>query len=98
MTYDVDYFIEKFEAIPEESWCTEEFEKDGACCAFGHCGTRDFKSTIEAIELAHLFSNLDDIYVVCVNDGSEPMYSQPTPKQRILAALHDIKKLQTNPS
>lgn len=97
MTYDVDYFIKKFEAIPDERWCTVEFEKDGASCAYGHCGMRDYKpSTIEAAELFDLFLfNLGDIFVTRVNDGSEPRYSQPTPKQRILAALYDIKKLQT---
>lgn len=29
-----------------------------------------------------------------INNGGDPRYQQPTPKQRILAALRDIKKLQ----
>ncbi len=36
--YTVDYFIEKFEAIPEENW-TRGSISDGNCkCALGHCG------------------------------------------------------------
>lgn len=31
---------------------------------------------------------------VYINDGDTEEYQQPTPKQRILAALYDIKKLQ----
>ncbi len=41
MTYDVDYFIEKFEAIPEKYWATGTFRNitigPGALCAQGHC-------------------------------------------------------------
>jgi len=36
------------------------------------------------------------IKVEYVNDGIVNEYRQPTPKQRILAALYDIKKLQSN--
>lgn len=32
--------------------------------------------------------------VAQINNGRNNKYPQPTPKQRILAALHDIKKLQ----
>lgn len=31
-----------------------------------------------------------------INDGRTNEYQQPTPKKRILAALHDIKKLQSD--
>jgi hypothetical protein len=30
-----------------------------------------------------------------INDACDDNYKQPTPKQRILAALHDIKKKQS---
>lgn len=33
-----------------------------------------------------------------INNGDHPDYQQPTPKQRILAALYDIKKLQEKSS
>lgn len=32
--------------------------------------------------------------VADVNNGRHPSYPQPTPKQRILAALYDIRKMQ----
>lgn len=32
--------------------------------------------------------------IASVNNGSQPRYQQPTAKQRILAALYDIKKSQ----
>jgi hypothetical protein len=39
--YDVDYFIAKFEAIPEDKWGRSELSyDDGRCCVLGHCGLR----------------------------------------------------------
>lgn len=36
--YTIQYFIDKFEAIPEEKWCTHTQQNDkGQRCAFGHC-------------------------------------------------------------
>jgi len=40
-------------------------------------------------DATHTFS-----IIWAVNDGNLRRYSQPTPKQRILAALYDIKKMQ----
>jgi len=41
VTYDFDFFIDKFEAIPENNWCTGTFlDAGGRCCALGHCGSR----------------------------------------------------------
>lgn len=38
MNYDVDYFINKFEAIPEEMWCVGLWvDSEGRKCALGHC-------------------------------------------------------------
>lgn len=113
MKYTVDYFINKFEAIPEERW-TECYFSDGSkCCANGHCGIRSSnQSTEEALTLREVFKNLfvtvasgekfwepayqDGFSLVAanVNDGRTAQYQQPTPKQRILAALYDIKKMQ----
>lgn len=55
----------------------------------------------EGSSLAKLFYN-HGIYfegrdahgVAFVNNGEHPKYQQPTPKQRILAALYDIKRIQ----
>lgn len=102
MTYDVDYFIKKFEAIPDGRWCTNDFERDGACCAYGHLGVRDNHCTIatrtfESNAFCDLFAKFD-LFVININDGIDLRYMQINPKQRIMAALYDIKKLQTKES
>lgn len=93
MNYDVDYFINKFEAIPEDKWCTGNYiDKAGNHCALGHCGERAVLGglTEEAKALSGLFTQIDD-EPAGVNDGHSDAYNQPTPKQRILSALRDIK-------
>lgn len=96
MEYTVDYFIAKFEAIPEEKWFIGDFiniYNPEQKCAYGHCGC--IKSLGETIESNMLF-DLFDNPVHYINDGHDEKYQQSTPKQRILAALHDIKKQQEN--
>jgi hypothetical protein len=103
MIYDVDYFINKFEAIPEEKWITLAFGSAGAHCALGHCGCDEDENgtrlhTIESAALENLFLQNVKVSVMNVNDYTGPdfrLYQQPTPKQRILAALYDIKKMQS---
>jgi hypothetical protein len=92
--YTVDYFIAKFEAIPEELWTIGDYvDQAGRCCALGHCGIRyePGKSCNEEgdalVDLFKLISNSPPQ----VNDHAEGHYTQPNAKQRILAALHDIK-------
>jgi len=81
--FDVDYFIKKFEAIPDEDWTTGQFENDiGQRCALGHC------TFIESASLKDIL--LDE--VAEINDGTDGQYQQETPKSRILAALKDIKE------
>lgn len=89
-THDADYFIAKFEAIPEEQWCTGRLrDNSGRCCASGHCGRDDpLVPTEESTALAIVLRRWD---VPGINDGDYAQYPQPTPKQRILAALRDIK-------
>ena len=39
---NAQYFINKFEAIPEEKWCVGDFlNEEGQSCANGHCGMRN---------------------------------------------------------
>ena len=91
MTYDKSYFIAKFEAIPEQNWCADGTYTNGPnrFCAFGHCfatiGVR-FSEEADALRLLMIpVGNVADI-----NDGLYDKYQQPTPKQRILAALKDL--------
>jgi hypothetical protein len=89
--YTRDYFIAKFEAIDEGQWCEDGFEENGKCCAMGHCGWRDsskapvYHDGSEGYALIGLMHR-----VSCINDGLHAGYQQPTPKQRILAALRDL--------
>lgn len=114
--YTVSYFINKFEAIPEEKWISSDLERNGSCCAAGHCGIRkshieetlgesyfmniDCKEIKEATALAEILSSVSkykEPYQIIwnMNDGfSSPYSDQPTPKQRILASLYDVKALQ----
>lgn len=90
--YDVNYFISKFENTPDEIWGIGEFSYQGKYCALGLCGKiRAFQNTAQSSALRDLvYENLDSS-VVSINDGSNEKYKQATPKQRILAALYDIK-------
>lgn len=105
--YTLDYFIQKFEKL--NNWCigirTDEY---GNHCALGHCSPNNYGSwddeTPESGALSKLFFDNKIFYpgydvevvhgVAAVNNGTHPKYQQPTPKQRILAALQDIKKMQ----
>jgi hypothetical protein len=104
--YDIDYFITKFSAIDEKDWCIEVLgDEYGRHCAIGHCGGRPgtmadgIYLTQEARALIKLFGG-EIMCVTIINDnswqheGMQSAYKQPTPKQRILAALYDIKKAQ----
>lgn len=107
--YTIDYFINKFEAIPEELFFEGRFIEGDKKCSAGHCGTNDenFHNNELPLETHALISLLKPFKVECdyyrsdlmktiaaINDGTNPNYQQPTPKQRILAALYDIKKMQ----
>lgn len=101
--YTVDYFINKFEAIPECLWLEREFRRGQMACVMGHCA--DVQEERNALEdlfklHSHLFSPVEIYghgawyFEQMVNNGDDPKYQQPTPKARILAALHDIKAMQ----
>lgn len=100
MIYNVDYFIKKFEAIPEDRWTTGMYEDEGgAKCALGHCNfhiTGQGQEGNDLYTMVTVHGNLNEFSVLCVNDGLCEKYQQPTPKQRVLALLHDIKK-EINP-
>lgn len=92
MKYDIDYFINKFEAIPEEKWTTGKFQtQDGKCCALGFCGndwelpnTEESKALVKIDPMISI-SNIND--GVC---GYKQMYGE-TPKARILNFLKQKK-------
>lgn len=88
--YTVDYFIKKFSAIPENMWIVGSFGSPGRPrCALGHC----LDNTKEVESLQNLMKNFA-CYATSINDNKDSKYQQSTPKQRILAALYDIKTMQ----
>lgn len=104
MKYDAQYFIDKFEAIPDEKWCTKTFANNkGAFCALGHCGAIIGRygdiNTEESLALKNLFASFGADYDVqpisflpsWINDGKYKEFLQETPKARMLAALQLIK-------
>lgn len=97
MNYNTQHFIDKFEKIDEALWNIGAYHSDDKTksCALGHC---DGCSNIsepqrECKSLWDLFC-AHKLNVTDINDGMSSRYMQPTPKQRILAALYDIKKMQ----
>lgn len=95
MDYSVDYFINKFENIPEDKWWTGSFrnDKDTKQCAYGHCldnGAGEYHGLVS-------FATENNINIAYINDMDYPpiytglKYYQSTPKKRVLEALYDIK-------
>lgn len=110
--YTVEYFINKFDAVPSWRWTTNALVKTkyflfNTFCAQGLCLMEcDYQRAKEATKRqAPLELNLSDGYdelvalqkllggslmVAKINNGNNEQYQQPTPKQRVLAALYDI--------
>jgi len=96
--YNADYFIRKFEAIPEDRWTTGVLHSaSDRRCALGHCV--DESSSFDGPVYAALLnlswracetSRLPTI--ISVNDGYSVRYQQPTPRARVLAWLRDAKE------
>ena len=70
--YDVDYFIEKFSAIPDSRWFMGDyFSDDGTrACALGHCCQKQNWMTTERKSLELLFSTITTVCVGDVNDDT----------------------------
>lgn len=110
--FNVDYFITKFEAIPEDKWCVRTRDNgQGQRCAHGHCagdsphsyglytdeelGLIRLAAEARSLGLAYFVRTCRTGFANINNDACE-YYPQETPKQRVLAVLRDIKKLQTS--
>lgn len=95
MIYDVHYFINKFEAIPEEMFCAVMDGDNGAHCYIGHCSTGEHYSTNEhfALGISLLYKKLK-FGAGSLAANRIPKYQHLTIKQRILAALYDIRAMQ----
>lgn len=91
-SFDVDYFIQKFNRIPEELWLIGTFwDGKGRGCAMGHCHDSTYTrlKSPEEKAISSLFNGWT--FVANINDGEDERFLQQTPKERILAALAAIK-------
>jgi len=79
--YNVDYFIEKFESIPDENWTSGvlALENNRDCrCALGHMGIEDemnYVHTKESRALGKLFLDNWDLFPVDLY-GEKPTSSE----------------------
>jgi hypothetical protein len=100
MRFSIDYFLQKFEVIPSEYIGYNQ--KTG--CAYGQCNG---SFTEEGRDLTLLMSSIPNLTPSVkaawkpyestparINNGETEQYQQPTPKERIMAALNDIKEMQ----
>lgn len=95
MKYDLEYFIEKFEAIPSNKWTTKKFNKGECKCAFGHLGCEyacdDTKESMKLIDI--IGGVLGCITLVDVNDGKKQFdHLGSTPKERVINYLKSLRK------
>lgn len=105
--FNVDYFIKKFKAIPEDQWCVDKFSNDeGQKCAQGHCipksvleGTPkeyNLRTSPEIQELKALILLFEkevsrNTIIAHINNGTHSGYQQDSPKKRVLEALWQLK-------
>lgn len=94
--YTIEYFIKKFETIPEEEWFVGDYTNpvnSKQRCVFGHCGCNK-KGMFMPNDETNALVNLTDYKekLTLINDGKIDKYLQPTPKQRVLACLNDLLK------
>lgn len=95
MEYDVDYFIKKFEKIPEDNWIACQMHNGDKHCALGHClANMNEELKGEAKALHYLMFESIQLTVFQVNDYISQQYPQKHPKQRVMAALYDIRDKQ----
>lgn len=97
--YDKHYFINKFEAIPDNLWCCGHvIASDGRRCALGHTTTatrllsHSDWHTPETAALSDLFGGglLGENQIARINDCYGP---ECGPKARVLAALRKLPEM-----
>lgn len=89
----IEAVIEYMEATTEESWCTKVVRTEqGGNCFFGHLfamGKDQEESNLLWDWFENCYSTTYMIYPI--NDGEHSGYQQPTPKQRVIAYLKNLR-------
>lgn len=90
----LDQVIAYMESTDEDSWRVDTVRsaEGDTNCFFGHL----FNMGENDVEGSHLWDVFEELWATTymlyrVNDGEDPCYPQPTPKQRVLAYLHDLQ-------
>ncbi len=89
--------IDYMETTKEESWCVDVVRtKDQKNCFFGHLVNME-SDPREGQFLWDIFEEcIATTYMIFpVNDGENKDYQQPTPKQRVIAYLKDLRDKKT---
>ncbi len=91
--FNATFYIKKFRDIPEDEWTTGAFHKDGMSCALGHLGAPK-KNHKEVMGIIRLFEKYLGVKPAAVNDWQDLRFQEPGPKNRIMAALNQIKAIR----
>lgn len=91
-TYDplsIDRIIEFLERTDEGKWCTDVVKTtDGKSCIKGHIFDMGGNFFMDMFEERYA----TDYMIYPINDGTNPNYSQETPKQRVLTYLKNMRE------
>jgi hypothetical protein len=88
----IQEIIDYMEATTESSWCMDKVRVGNTNCFFGHLVNMG-KNETERCKLWEIFEECwaTTYMIYPVNDGEHPKYQQPTPKQRVIAYLKDLR-------
>ena len=98
MKFTIDYFVEKFKAVPDNLWTISGcVDSQGRKDCLGHCGCRTDLITEEGDALIDILSNYDPdpfrsvFLCAMINDGEgfAAKYGN-TPKERVLSRLKEL--------
>ena len=92
MEYTLDYFIKKFEAIPENHWFVGSLTNGSQYCALGHCGgyyTEEAKALDSIVRRAN-----PGVYSISDINDLSGMYGRygKTPKERVVNFLKEVRE------
>lgn len=88
--HTAEQFYAFFSMIPEERWTSGVVQNVlSQRCARGHLGYAEVGTVMAPCLSSYRLSELLKCPESVINDGCDPRYQQPTPRQRILAALRD---------
>jgi hypothetical protein len=92
---DLNPFIQYLHATSEGEWAVDVVRtKDGKNCLFGHLINWYYGKGYEG-SISRVWDLFEEMwmstYVIYpINDGENPKYQQPTPKQRVIAYMTNL--------